>query len=71
LKSTLHRVVQPPVDDGDVFTKERFSIPFFMQADRKKLIQCAPELVGPEGPKYPPVTAMDYLYKRTAASFYS
>lgn len=38
LKSNLHRVVEPPADrelsDDVVLTKERYSVPFFIQADR-------------------------------------
>ncbi|KIV82519.1 hypothetical protein PV11_04622 [Exophiala sideris] len=73
LKSTLHRVVDPPVAKqlgNDVeLSEERFSIPFFLQADRHKVIQCVPGLERESGPKYPPVTAMEYLNMRVAATF--
>ncbi|RVX66188.1 hypothetical protein B0A52_10080 [Exophiala mesophila] len=69
LKSTLHRVVAPQVDDGTGFTRERRSIPFFMQADRHTTVQCAPGLEGETGVKYPPITAMEHLYQRTANSY--
>ena len=49
-------------------TKERFSIPFFVQADRKKEVACAKGLEG-SGAKYPPVTAGDYLRMRVTAAF--
>lgn len=69
LKSNLHRVVAPPVDDGTGFSRERFSIPFFMQADRNTTVKCAPGLEGETGVKYPPITAMEHLYQRTANSY--
>ena len=72
LKSNLHRVVEPPAErdlpDGMELTKERFSIPFFVQADRKKEVSCAKGLEG-DGAKYPPVTAGDYLRMRVTAAF--
>ncbi|KAH8892175.1 oxidoreductase [Thozetella sp. PMI_491] len=72
LKSNLHRVVEPPADrelpDGKELTKERFSIPFFVQADRSKVIQCAKGLEG-AGVKYPPVSAGGYLSMRVGAAF--
>lgn len=72
LKSNLHRVVEPPAErdlpGGKELTKERFSIPFFVQADRDKVVQCAPGLEG-DGAKYPPVSAGEYLHKRVMAAF--
>ncbi|OIW30447.1 flavonol synthase/flavanone 3-hydroxylase [Coniochaeta ligniaria NRRL 30616] len=73
LKSNLHRVVAPSADrslsdDGEM-TRERYSTAFFIQADRNKVIQCAKELEGDEGAKYPPVTAAEYLLMRRAATF--
>jgi isopenicillin N synthase-like dioxygenase len=73
LKSTLHRVVEPPVakDLGNnlELSEERFSIPFFLQADRHKVVQCVPGLEGDTGAKYAPVSAMEYLNMRVAANF--
>ncbi|EXJ77073.1 hypothetical protein A1O3_10231 [Capronia epimyces CBS 606.96] len=75
LKSTLHRVIEPPADgeqeaeEGNEMTQERFSVPFFLQADRHKMIQCVPGLEGETGPKFPPITAMEYLAMRTDATF--
>jgi isopenicillin N synthase-like dioxygenase len=73
LKSTLHRVIEPPaasaLDNDLELSAERFSIPFFLQADRDKLIQCVPGLEGETGPKYAPITAMEYLNMRVAANF--
>jgi isopenicillin N synthase-like dioxygenase len=72
LKSNLHRVVEPPAErelsDGLELTKERFSIPYFIQADRNKVVQCAPGLEG-SGAIYPPVSAGEYLRKRVNATF--
>ncbi|KAF9891713.1 hypothetical protein FE257_003725 [Aspergillus nanangensis] len=72
LKSNLHRVVAPPADrelgGGMELTKERYSIPFFIQADRHKVIECAQGLEG-AGAKYPPISAGEYLARRTNANF--
>jgi isopenicillin N synthase-like dioxygenase len=72
LKSNLHRVVEPPADrvlsrDKET-TKGRFSILFFVQADRKKVVQCVKELESSSA-KYPPVSAEEYLNMRRKATF--
>ncbi|KAJ3862100.1 flavonol synthase/flavanone 3-hydroxylase [Lentinula novae-zelandiae] len=54
LKSTLHRVRAPPRRDGqgdDGETKERFSIAYFMGADKEKTIECLPGCSGPDKSK--------------------
>lgn len=72
LKSNLHRVVEPPAErdlaDGMELTRERFSIPYFVQADRRKVVECAKGLEG-AGTIYPPISAGEYLNKRVTAAF--
>lgn len=40
-----------------------------MQADRNTVVSCVPGLEGETGPKYPPISAMQHLYERTAISY--
>ncbi|KAG0698257.1 flavonol synthase/flavanone 3-hydroxylase [Suillus ampliporus] len=69
LKSTLHRVRAPP-NDGTGMIKERFSIPYFMSADRDLLIDCLPGCWGEDRPKkYEPVTAGAYIDMRLDALY--
>ncbi|KAF1810059.1 Clavaminate synthase-like protein [Eremomyces bilateralis CBS 781.70] len=74
LKSNLHRVVEPPAErelgDGLELTKERFSMPYFVQADRSKVVECIESLKG-DGAKYPPISAGEYINLRTNAVFKS
>ncbi|EIM84154.1 flavonol synthase/flavanone 3-hydroxylase [Stereum hirsutum FP-91666 SS1] len=74
LKSTLHRVRAPPLKDGEAEngkTKERFSIPYFMTADREKTIDCLPtcwnETDRPR--KYEPINAGQYIDMRLNATY--
>jgi len=62
LRSTTHRVVNPTPDRA---SKARYSMPFFLHFRSDFLIDALPETV-PAGqqPKWPPVTANDYLQER-------
>ncbi|THU82718.1 oxidoreductase [Dendrothele bispora CBS 962.96] len=59
LKSTLYRVRAPPRKDGDSgITRERFSIPYFISANKEMIIDCLPGCFGPDRPKkYEPIGA--------------
>ena len=59
LKSTLHRVRMPKPDEA---RGPRYSMAFFCQANKDKVIQ------GPDK-KYEPITARDYLLQRINANF--
>ncbi|KIV83497.1 hypothetical protein PV11_05518 [Exophiala sideris] len=73
LKSNFHHVVEPPAErglpHGHELAKERYSIPYFVQADRNKTIECITSLEKNGEPKYPPITAQEYLNMRTLASY--
>jgi len=71
LKSTLHRVRAPPPQAADGgMTRERFSIPYFMTADREKVIDCLPGCFGPDNPKkYEPINAGQYIDMRLNATY--
>ncbi len=62
LRSTSHRVVNPPPERRG---HSRYSMPFFLHFRSDFLIEALPGTV-PEGeePKWPPITADDYLQER-------
>ena len=60
LLSNLHRVRMPDSSDGDAANSSRYSIGFFLQADRHALIECTHS---------EPITAGDYLLGRIRANF--
>lgn len=62
LRSTPHRVVNPPPERRRF---SRYSMPFFLHFRSDFLVEALPGTV-PEGeqPKWPPITANDYLQER-------
>jgi isopenicillin N synthase-like dioxygenase len=62
LKSTTHRVVNPPREEWHL---PRLSIPFFLHPVSEMDLSCLPACVTPENPlHYPPITAGEYLDER-------
>jgi len=62
LRSTTHRVVNPPAERRGF---SRFSMPFFLHFRSDFLIEALPSTVpAGEQPKWPPMTANDYLQER-------
>jgi len=62
LRSTTHRVVNPPPERRG---HSRYSMPFFLHFRSDFLIEALPGTVPPgEQPKWPPITANDYLQER-------
>ena len=62
LRSTSHRVVNPTPDRA---SKARYSMPFFLHFRSDFLIDPLKETVAAgEQPKWPPITANDYLQER-------
>jgi len=62
LRSTIHRVVNPPRDQWD---KPRYSIPFFMHPRSEMKLDCLPECVSEDNPKqYDDITAGEFLTQR-------
>ncbi len=62
LKSTLHRVVNPPKEK---MNKSRFSVPFFMHANPDMDLSCLSTCVSDSNPKqYEDITAEGYLMQR-------
>ncbi len=62
LKSTTHRVVNPPREEWHL---PRLSIPFFLHPVSSMRLDCLPSCVTPDNPlHYPPITAGEYLDER-------
>jgi isopenicillin N synthase-like dioxygenase len=62
LKSTIHRVVNPP---RELMNTPRYSIPFFMHPRSSMDLTCLPNCVDAENPKrYADITAGDFLDQR-------
>jgi isopenicillin N synthase-like dioxygenase len=61
--STLHRVVNPPLESED--NKDRLSIVFFHQPNYDAVIDCLPSCADAEHPaKYEPITSGDHLHSK-------
>lgn len=62
LKSTVHRVVNPPHDQ---LQSPRYSIPFFMHPKSGMDLSCLPQCIDENNPKqFEDITAGDYLSER-------
>ncbi len=62
LKSTTHRVVNPPREEWHL---PRLSIPFFLHPVSSMRLDCLPSCVTPDNPlRYSPITAGEYLDER-------
>ena len=62
MRSTSHRVVNPAPDRA---SHARYSLPFFLHFRSDFLIEALPQTVPPgEQPKWPAITANDYLQER-------
>lgn len=64
LKSTIHRVVNPP---RELMTTSRFSIPFFMHPRAEMDLSCLPNCIDKEHPKqFEDISAGEFLEQRLA-----
>ena len=62
LRSTTHRVVNPP---RELWHTSRFSIPFFLHPKGNMSLECLPSCIDEQNPKhYPDATAGEYLDER-------
>ncbi len=59
LPSTVHRVVNPNKADCS-----RYAMPFFLHPHSRANLDCPPQCAGPNGSKYPPITAGEFLQQR-------
>jgi isopenicillin N synthase-like dioxygenase len=61
--STPHKVENPP-------GRDRYSVAFFLDPNPEANVTCLPTCVAPRGaPKYPPVTAGEFLHSRLAPTY--
>ncbi|KAH8156328.1 hypothetical protein CIB48_g11921 [Xylaria polymorpha] len=69
IKSTIHRVVEPPSGDGDVYPA-RYSIAYFCNPNFASHIEAIPGTYEVEKDrKYPGINSGDYLVQRLAATY--
>jgi len=78
IKSTRHRVIQPPApvnesseDDSETYPA-RYSVAYFCQPNNDKLIEALPGTFGEDiqvDKKYPEITAGEYLVQRLTATY--
>jgi isopenicillin N synthase-like dioxygenase len=62
LKSTTHRVVNPP---KELWGTSRYSVPFFLHPRSEMRLDCLGSCISLENPRqYDPITAGDYLNER-------
>jgi len=62
LKSTTHRVVNPP---RELWNTSRYSIPFFLHPRSNMRLDCLPSCISAENPlHYQPISAGEYLEQR-------
>ena len=74
LKSTLHRVTLPPLNDryegSQRMTRARYSIPYFVSADPESVVECLPACTNADNPvKYEPVTQDEYRKIRAKVQY--
>ncbi|KAI1433415.1 thymine dioxygenase [Xylaria sp. CBS 124048] len=69
IKSTIHRVVEPPSADGDVYPA-RYSIAYFCNPNYKSHIEAIPGTYESEKDrKYPGINSGEYLVRRLTATY--
>ncbi|MFY8107967.1 MAG: isopenicillin N synthase family dioxygenase [Bacteroidia bacterium] len=62
LKSTTHRVINPPKEK---WSSPRFSIPFFLHPRSEMRLDCLPECISENNPiQYEPISGGEYLIER-------
>ncbi|ETI21322.1 hypothetical protein G647_07668 [Cladophialophora carrionii CBS 160.54] len=77
IRSTNHRVIQPPPkdagsddDDPDALVPARYSIAYFCNPNFDRFIEALPGTWDPTAkPKYPGINSGDYLIMRLAATY--
>ncbi|KAI1274091.1 hypothetical protein F5Y07DRAFT_374543 [Xylaria sp. FL0933] len=82
LKSTLHRVTLPPVqqeeeeEEGEeggsrpLMTRSRYSIPYFVAPDPTAVVECLSTCTDAQNPpRYPPITQEEYRKMRARGQY--
>ncbi|CAG9950079.1 unnamed protein product, partial [Clonostachys rosea f. rosea IK726] len=69
IRSTIHRVVEPPFKQGPTHPA-RYSIAYFCNPNFSSFIEALPGTYATEGEKkYPGITSGDYLVQRLTATY--
>lgn len=69
IKSTIHRVVEPPAAEGDRYPP-RYSIAYFCNPNFKSMIEAIPgTYTSKDELKYKAISSGDYLVQRLAATY--
>lgn len=72
IKSTKHRVIQPPLPPGpdmDDTYPARYSIAYFCNPNFDRTVEVIPNTVGKEGRKYESINSGEYLNMRLEATY--
>ncbi|KAM3514624.1 hypothetical protein MY11210_001730 [Beauveria gryllotalpidicola] len=70
IKSTIHRVVEPPHDASVDVYPPRYSVAYFCNPNADKLIEAMPGTYADEADrKYEGITSGDFLFQRLAATY--
>jgi isopenicillin N synthase-like dioxygenase len=71
IKSTKHRVIQPPAKEGDESDTypARYSMAYFCNPNFDTYIEALPSTWETTGKKYPGITSGEYLVRRLAATY--
>ncbi|KAI9808089.1 MAG: hypothetical protein M1827_007509 [Pycnora praestabilis] len=69
IKSTLHRVVEPPFDEGKDEYPARYSIPYFCNPNFDKYIDAIPGTWEAGGKKYEGINSGEYMVRRLAETY--
>lgn len=72
IKSTKHRVVEPPqqmVDDGSDTYPPRYSVAYFCNPNFERMIEAIPGTYEESGKKYESIKSGEYLIKRLTATY--
>ncbi|CDK25859.1 unnamed protein product [Kuraishia capsulata CBS 1993] len=70
LKSTLHRVRAPPIDSKTGLAQRRYSIPYFVGADKDVVVDCLPSCHSALNPKkYESISSREYIAMRLRATY--
>jgi len=69
IKSTKHRVVEPPKPADTDKYPPRYSVAYFCNPNFEKFIDAIPGTYEKEGKKYPGINSGEYLVQRLAATY--
>lgn len=74
LKSTMHRVGLPPLQDrftgAERMTRPRYSIPYFVAPEGPTIVKCLPSCTDTDHPvKHNPIRWSDYMLMKASMQY--